>query len=461
MPAQPPQIAVRFDRGTLEIRGVAPDQTELLTAECRWDRRTQCFRAPAVAYAPIVMGLVRRKLPYTDGARRYGELASGLLVHRKPRPFQAEAIEAWHGARGRGVVVLPTGAGKSDVALLAIDRVRRDTLVIAPTLDLVAQWYDLLRTRLRADVGVVGGGEHIVRPLCVATYDSAFLHMEHLGCRFGLVVFDECHHLPSDAYSLAARCCLAPYRLGLTATPERADGRHVDLATLIGPIVYRRDIGELAGEYLADYRVERILVELDASERTAYEEARAIYRDFIASQGIRMSQRDGWATFVIRSSVSAEGRVAMQAYQRQKQLAFAAPSKLAYVESLLHRHRRDRVLLFTERNHAAYEMSRRFLVPAITHQTKVSERSEILAGFAQGTYNVLATSKVLNEGVDLPAANVGIVISGSGSVREHVQRLGRILRKQEGKTAVLYELVANDTSEMFTSHRRREHSAYE
>ncbi len=72
----------------------------------------------------------------------------------------------------------------------------------------------------------------------------------------------------------------------------------------------------------------------------------------------------------------------------------------------------------------------------------------------------MVTSKVLNEGVDIPDANVAVVISGSGSVREHVQRLGRILRKRDGKRAVLYELVTSNTSESFTSDRRREHGAY-
>ena len=173
-----------------------------------------------------------------------------------------------------------------------------------------------------------------------------------------------------------------------------------------------------------------------------------------------MSGPDGWSRFVIESSMSAEGRRAMQAYLEQKHLAFAAPSKLNYVAHLLHRHRRDRVLMFTDRNNTAYELSSRLLVPAITHQTGVAERIEVLDGFAEGRYNAIATSRVLNEGIDLPNANVGIVISGSGSVREHVQRLGRILRKVEGKQAVLYELVANDTAEMFTSTRRREHDAY-
>jgi superfamily II DNA or RNA helicase len=446
-------VVLRFVDGTLEIRGAGEDAP--LGRACRWDPRTRCMRAPACAYADVVRTLVRSGVDYEDAARRYGELACSLQVRREPRPFQGRALEAWRERGGRGVVVLPTGAGKSHVALMAIDDRRRDALVVAPTLDLVTQWYDLLRTSFRTEVGVVGGGEHVVRPLTVTTYDSAFIHMEHLGDRFGTVVFDECHHLPGESYSLAAQACLAPFRLGLTATPERADGRHELLGELIGPLVHRSEVGELTGSYLADYRLERILVELTDDERAEYERARSVYRDFVRAQGIRMGGEKGWSEFVKRSARSEAGRRAMEAYQRQRSLALAAPSKLDYVDHLLHVHRHERALLFTERNDSAYEMSRRFLVPVITHQTRVTERSEILSGFAAGDYSVVATSKVLNEGVDMPEASVGIVISGSGSVREYVQRLGRILRKRGSKRAVLYELVANDTSEMHASRRRR------
>lgn len=451
------KVELRFVGGTLEVRGVSSGES---FPGCTWDPRTRCARGPAMAYADVIRVLVKGEREYEDGARRYGELADGLCVRKEPRPFQNEAVARWKKARGRGVVVLPTGAGKTYVALMAMDLMRRDTLVVAPTLDLVTQWYDLLRSSFRMDVGVVGGGEHSVRPVTVCTYDSAYIHMEHMGNRFGMVIFDECHHLPGESYSLSALSCLAPFRLGLTATPERADGRHGALDELIGKVVHRTEVDQLSGRYLAQYEVERILVDLTAREMEAYEKARGIYRDFVRSQGIRMSSEKGWSEFVMRSARSEEGRRAMEAYQRQKQLAFAAPSKLDYVEHLLHRHRRERVLLFTERNETAYEMSRRFLVPVITHQTKVTERSEILERFGRGEYNVLSTSRVLNEGVDMPDAAVGIIISGSGSVREHVQRLGRILRKSGGKRALLYELVAADTAEMNTSRRRRDHVAY-
>jgi len=286
--------------------------------------------------------------------------------------------------------------------------------------------------------------------------------MEHLGDRFGLVVFDECHHLPGPAYALAARACVAPFRLGLTATPERADGRHADFDELVGPIVYRKDIVDLshAGGYLAPYDTVRLTVELGPEDRRAHDEARGIYRDFVARNGIRMSSPSGWSDFVIRSARSEDGRRAMAAYRRQRDIAFAAPAKLDYVGLLLDRHRDDRTLLFTQDNATAYEISRRFLVPIITHETRVRERSEIIAGLAEGGYGAIVTSKVLNEGVDIPDAAIAIVVSGSASVREHVQRLGRVLRAREGKRALLYELVTAQTTETFTSARRRDHSAY-
>jgi superfamily II DNA or RNA helicase len=450
-------VEIHFQSGTLALK--APRELAE-TLPCVWDARTSCYRAEARAYAEVVRALVRGKISYEDRARRYEELAAHALVQRTPRPYQAEALVAWEKQRSQGVVVLPTGAGKSQLGVMAIERKQRSTLVVAPTLDLVRQWYQILKATFALPVGIIGGGEHDVQPLTVTTYDSAHLHMHNLGARFGLVIFDECHHLPGETYALAARQCLAPFRLGLTATPERADGREDVLQELIGPLAFRREITELSGGYLAEYETERIAVELTPDERELYEAERAVYLGFVRAQGIRLGSPEGWREFIMRSARSAAGRRAMQGYRRQRELAFAAPAKLDYVALLLHVHRGDRSIVFTEDNATAYRISEQLLIPAITHQTKVSERADILAKLDSGAYNAVVTSKVLNEGVDVPSANVAIVVSGSGSVREHVQRLGRILRQQEGKRALLYELVTAQTGEAFTSERRREHSAY-
>ena len=101
-----------------------------------------------------------------------------------------------------------------------------------------------------------------------------------------------------------------------------------------------------------------------------------------------------------------------------------------------------------------YQISHDYLIPAITHETNIKERSFWLDAFNKGEVLALATSKVLNEGVNIPDASVAIILSGSGSSREHIQRLGRILRKKGDKQAILYEVVARNTTEEYTSQKR-------
>ena len=173
-----------------------------------------------------------------------------------------------------------------------------------------------------------------------------------------------------------------------------------------------------------------------------------------------MGSPAGWQRFIQETCRHPDGRTAFQAYREQKRLSLAAPTKIELLDEMLHRHAMDRVIIFTYDNASVYQIARRFLAPAITHQTKTRERQQILQRFHSGEYNVVVTSQVLNEGVDVPAANVGIILSGTGSVREHVQRLGRLLRKLGDKQALLYEVVTRDTAEQYTSERRRQHHAY-
>jgi superfamily II DNA or RNA helicase len=104
-------------------------------------------------------------------------------------------------------------------------------------------------------------------------------------------------------------------------------------------------------------------------------------------------------------------------------------------------------------------ISRRFLIPAVTYQTPKQERREILDRFRSGVYRVIVTSQVLDEGVDVPDASVGFILSGTGSPREFIQRLGRLLRKVEGKRAKLVEIVSRETMEVRISRRRRHETA--
>ena len=444
--------ALRFDAGTLVLDGPGPDAE--VPAGLRWDERVGRWRAPASAYRRVVSELVRGGVAFEDAARAYQRFDFPTKFLVEPRPYQHEAISAWKAAQGCGVVILPTGAGKSLVAQMAVEQVKRSTLVVVPTIDLMNQWYDLLLSCFEAEVGLIGGGFYEVGALTVTTYASAFRFMERLGDRFGLVIFDECHHLPSSIYRYAAEMSIAPFRLGLTATPERADGAELLLEQLIGPIVYRREAREFAGEYLSDYTVEHISVRLTDAEREVYEREREIFRRFLAERGIGLGGLHGWQMFVAASARSEAGRRAMMAYRESKRIALGTEAKLRVLGELLQRHRREKVLVFTAENEMVFRISRQFLIPSITHETNVKERRAWLEAFNKGEVLALATSKVLNEGVNIPDASVAVVLSGSGSSREHVQRLGRILRKLPGKEATLYEVVTEDTTEEHISRRR-------
>lgn len=444
-------LKLLFESGTLILEGAAED--DAIPQAFVWDKRTKHFRAPAYKYREIIKEFVRRKIAYEDSAKQYDAFDFKPKFHLEPRPYQTASIEKWKQAERCGVVVLPTGAGKTHVATIAIEICGRQTLIVVPTLDLMNQWYDLLTSTFNAEIGLIGGGFFETGAITVTTYASAFRHQERLGNQFGLVIFDECHHLPSEGYKYAAEFAIAPFRLGLSATPERDEFADNLLQEIVGEFVFRLEAQELAGEYLADYIVERIEVDLSDDERAAYKRERLIYTDFKRRKNLPYGQ-EGWRMFLIHSAQSEEGRRAMKAYRNQKKIALGTESKLRVLQDLLVRHKHDRVLVFTAENEMVYQISQDYLIPAITHETNVKERKFWLDAFNKGDVLALCTSKVLNEGVNIPDASVAIILSGSGSSREHIQRLGRILRKKGDKQAILYEVVARDTTEEYTSQKR-------
>ncbi len=455
----PPVLTLKFTDGTITLSEVG-EHTALIDGLAVFDGRVGLWRAKASHYAQIVRRL-HGQVPYADDVKAYAELSVHESAPRPLRPYQSAAIDAWLAAKRRGVVILPTGAGKSYVALKCLLACQRSTLILAPTIDLVQQWVSDISQRLGRPIGQYGGGEKDLQDITVATYDSGVLMMPWYGNRFGLLICDECHHLPSGVTSTAADACIAPFRLGLTATPERSDGMHARLDELIGPEVHRSQIAELEGNFLANYQAEVLHVALDPDEQESYTANRKEYLAFARKVGIDFGAPDGWQRFIAAAARDPQGRHAMRCYREQKRLSRASRAKLRAVWELICDHAGERMIVFTEDNDTAYEIGRRFILPVMTHHTKGSERKHMLAQFRNGSWPVIVTSKVLNEGVDVPEAAVGIIVSGSGSIREHVQRLGRLLRPGAGKVAMLYEILSANTAEAYTSQRRRSHVAFD
>ncbi|HEY7350443.1 MAG TPA: DEAD/DEAH box helicase family protein [Ktedonobacterales bacterium] len=403
---------------------------------------------PATAAAPLPSS--EERAPYA--------LPVAPQLALQPRTYQQSAVDAWLRADGRGVVVLPTGAGKTIVAYDAIARLGVRTLIVVPTIELLRQWRAGMIAHLhlpKKSVGAVGGGEHSSGPVTVITYDSAAMKRRRLD-GYGLLVFDEVHHLPAQSYRTIVAKTGAPWRLGLSATLGRADGRHEDLSTLIGPVVYERDAEELSAQkHIAAYKERRIYVDLAPEEELRYETLMAEWRWYLATRRSQLGNGpDMFNALIRRSAFDPEARRALRAHHEARLVALNANAKLAAIEGLLRKHARDKAIVFSEYVGMVDRISRQMLIPAITYRTPSAERHAILEGFRAGTITKLVTGRVLNEGVDVPDANVAIVASGSASMREYVQRLGRVLRPKATE-AQLYEIISRRTTERNAARKRR------
>jgi DNA excision repair protein ERCC-3 len=341
------------------------------------------------------------------------------------RDYQIQAVDRWFlgGAPqgGHGVVVLPCGAGKTVVALEAMARTGRHTLIVCNNQSAVNQWIrEILdkTTLTEAEVGQYTGEEKVIRPVTVATYqiltwrrakDQDYEHFSLFEDHdWGLLVYDEVHLLPAPVFGVTAKL-QGTRRLGLTATLVREDGREGDVFSLVGP--KRFDLPwqllERRG-FVAEANCYEIRVPLTGRDRTTYENADEMEKFRLASEN---------------------------------------PRKLQVVEDLVERHRDDLVLIIGTYLGQLQEVAERLGAPLITGNTAQRERDRLFGLFRAGKIRRLVVSKVANFAIDLPDANVAIQISGSfGSRQEEAQRLGRILRPKE-RDASFYTVVTADTKE--------------
>ncbi|MEP7001761.1 MAG: DEAD/DEAH box helicase, partial [bacterium] len=375
-----------------------------------------------------------------------------------------EAVDRWRAAGARGSVVLPTGAGKTLVALMAIDEMRGGACIVAPTRALVAQWFTQLADAFGSErVGAYYGDEKEVRTLTVTTYHSAFTLLERWGAQFPLLVLDEVHHLADtaagDAKAWHDHLRIAPstFRLGLTATYP--DNNDAELLRLVGPVIYRKLIGEMTDAELARFVLTRRYVRLTNGEEARYALLTERYESHMTRSGHRErgeTPADTWRMFAASARRSPEARRALRAFHDRERLVRLADGKLGETERILRAHPAEQALIFCGGTDAAETVSRALAIPMITASTPASERHTLLARMAAGDIRAVASVRVLDEGWDVPTAKLGIVLGDStrGSSRQHTQRLGRLLRRQGDAVASLYEIVAAGTYEFFASQKR-------
>lgn len=448
-------VVLTWDRGTILARG--PDGIGEIEGMV-WDPRIGAWRAPAYLLGSLTSALHLRGLELVDEVRP-DEPAPIRFAPPALRAYQEAALAAWEFAGRRGTLVLPTGAGKTRTAIAAIARVGARTLCLVPTRVLLDQWVGALGAAGAAPVGRYGDGMRDLAPITVSTYASATRNVERLGNRFELLVIDEAHHFGGLAGDECLEMCTAGMRMGLTATPPEDGPRALRLERVIGPVVYRCAISDLAGRFLAPFRVSTLSLPLTATEEKGYAAEVAAWRP-VVRQFFATVPEASWGDFVAAAQRSETGQRALASWRRSRALLRLTQAKREVLGRLLARHTASRVLVFAPDAVTAYAISREQLVPVITADIGRAERTRILASFAAGELRTIVSARVLNEGVDVPAADVAILVGGTQGAREYVQRIGRVLRPAADKEAVVYELVTLGTQEVAQADQRRLNLAF-
>ncbi|MEA5649366.1 MAG: DEAD/DEAH box helicase [Cutibacterium granulosum] len=403
-----------------QVRGLVGEQIDEATAIVHPSQRG------TLKQALLKLGWPAEDLAgYVDGEHHDIALDEDGWQLREYQKFAADSFFSG----GSGVVVLPCGAGKTVVGAAAMARARCTTLILVTNTVSARQWKDELvrRTTLTPDeIGEYSGSRKEVRPVTIATYQvittkrhGVHPHLELFEARdWGLVIYDEVHLLPAPVFRMTADL-QARRRLGLTATLVREDGHEDDVFSLIGPKRYDAPWKELENQgYIAPADCVEVRVTLDDGERMACA---------LAEPDVRY------------------------------RMAATQPSKNGVVQQLVREHRGQPTLIIGQYVDQLEELAEQLDCPLITGHTSSVQRQRIYQEFRDGEIDLLVVSKVANFSIDLPSAEVAIQVSGAfGSRQEEAQRLGRLLRPKEGRTARFYAIVSRDTVDAeFASHRQR------
>ncbi len=452
------KTVLKYDNGTIVITG-GISHIPFATV----DPRTNHLRAQALDYQNIIDYLKQSELEYDDNHVLDLVPSPNILVDTKRvlrlRDYQQKAFDRWLKAGKRGCVVLPTGSGKTIIGVRAIEIVNSASLIIVPTIDLMDQWTSVLSKYFTdVKIGNLGGGVDDIQAITVSTYDSAYIRAASLGNKFALVIFDELHHLAAPGYRSIAEQFASPFRLGLTATIEREDNLHKVFPRLVGGIVFEAYSRELArNKHLASYEIERRQVDMTPEEYEEYKKNFGSYQTCLIRMGLKMNRPGAFRRLIMMSGKNGIARQAILARNKAMDIALNSKSKIEELKEILSQNKGIKTIIFTQHNKLVYDISNRFLIPFITYKSNKEERYDTLQGFRDGRYSAIVTSKVLDEGVDVPDAELGIIVSGTGSSREFIQRLGRLLRPKpdSSRKAKLIEIVSSGTREMGTSAKRK------
>jgi superfamily II DNA or RNA helicase len=392
-------------------------------------------------------------------------------------PWQQRAYNRWQISKYRGIIEAVTGAGKTRVAIAAAAfhlEANWKVVTIVPTIELMNQWYKKYEKHLLGDldlnvkIGKLGGGSNAScssHDVVIAVAASASKRPLLAPGRSGLIIADECHHYGAQKWSRALQEGFER-RLGLTATYEREDdGCEKYTDPYFNQVVYRLGYEEaLADGVIADFKIAYIGARFNQKEKRDYESWNKTaykYRNILIEK-YRLPE-EPFGQFMLKASQlsrSSEGEASrmagfyLNAFSKRRKITALAKAKLDRYRELQNAIKNaEKTIVFAQTREAAQRavnlMGEAGISGAVLDATMDMEaRKKVFAGFEDGTHDLVAAPKLLDEGVDVPSADLAIIIASSRSRRQLVQRMGRVIRrKKDGRIARIAVLYIEGTAE--------------
>ncbi|MHA1616960.1 MAG: DEAD/DEAH box helicase [Candidatus Njordarchaeales archaeon] len=450
-------VKISLNKKTLNlvIEDVTPQEIFIEKEFIIDSRKNRCVLLPAAYWKILEKFPSAKKINFQPNFT----LSQALREKIKLRKYQQEILQQLKENNYRGVIVLPTGSGKTFLAIATIRELYMKTLIVVPTIDLMKQWKNRIRELLGfSGVGLYGGGQKSIQEITIATYNSArkYEFLRRSIDFFGLVIFDEVHHLPAKTFRVIAQHLLAPHRIGLTATLPK-DREHLQFfEKFVGPIIRGPSLDNLiAREILSDFSIKTIEVRLSPSTRERYRELITRYVDYIRSFTNEKEPKKAFSALIRKARRDLSALEALLTLKKARELALFPREKILVLNTLLRKHKQDKILIFTRSTSMANTISYLFGIPKIIHKTPPEVRYKLLEMLKNGKISKIVSSKVLEEGIDLPDVSIIIIVSGTSSDKEFIQRIGRALRYRVNKRALIYELITNLKYEKKISRKRK------
>jgi len=357
------------------------------------------------------------------------------------KKWQKEAFIEWIKFKHKGIVQACTGSGKTYLGLKVIETNKglHKILVVVPTVALMDQWEQKIKDELDIDCGIIGNGRYVSTNVDVAVINS--IRLEEV--KYGVVILDECHHYLSEVNFNLFKNNFKKI-LGLSATVERHDGLSYDNKLGID-IVFRYEQDEaIKNGDLSKYIVYNVGIDLMESERVLYNS-----NDITIKRLMPMFNND--INLIFGGQWSPEKTAIRRAITKRRGIISNAKNKLIKAIELIQENKDQKIIVFTEYIKTIKELEKKLeklqISVCVYHSSmKASEKAASVKNFKLGRCSVLLSAKALDEGLDVPDCDVGIIVAGTSTKRQTIQRVGRILRKGK-QTAKLYQIYAKNTKD--------------